>query len=55
MYIAIRISHTDSKGVTSNMICIVGLGVGFKCARKIHLNTQWPYLMSLVNFSTVQK
>ena len=25
----------------SNMIDIVALGVGFKCPRKIHLNTQW--------------
>ena len=27
---------------TSNMIYIVALGVGFKCPRKIHLNTQCP-------------
>ena len=27
--------------LTSNMIYIVALGVGFKCPRKIHLNTQW--------------
>ena len=27
--------------MTSNMICIVALGVGLKCPRKIHLNTQW--------------
>ena len=27
--------------MTSNMIDIVGFGVGFKCPRKIHLNTQW--------------
>ena len=27
--------------MTSNMIYIVALGVGFKCPRKIHLNTQW--------------
>ena len=26
----------------SNMIYIGGLGVGFKCPRKIHLNTQCP-------------
>ena len=26
--------------MTSNMIYIVGLGVGFKCPHKIHLNTQ---------------
>ena len=27
--------------MTSNMIYIVALGVGFKCPRKVHLNTQW--------------
>ena len=27
--------------MTSNMIYILALGVGFKCPRKIHLNTQW--------------
>ena len=27
--------------LTSKMIYIVALGVGFKCPRKIHLNTQW--------------
>jgi hypothetical protein len=27
--------------MTSNMIYIVALGSGFKCPRKIHLNTQW--------------
>ena len=27
--------------MTSNMIYIVALGVGFKCPCKIHLNTQW--------------
>ena len=27
--------------MTSNMIYTVALGVGFKCPRKIHLNTQW--------------
>ena len=26
--------------MTSNMIYIVALGSGFKCPRKIHLNTQ---------------
>ena len=26
--------------ITSNMIYIVALGVGLKCSRKIHLNTQ---------------
>ena len=30
------------KKMTSNMIYIVALGVGFKCPRKIHLNTQCP-------------
>ena len=28
--------------MTSNMIVIVALGGGFKCPRKIHLNTQCP-------------
>ena len=28
--------------MTSNMIYIVVLGVGLKCPRKIHLNTQCP-------------
>ena len=27
--------------MTSNMIYIVALGVGFKCPRKIHLNAQY--------------
>ena len=27
--------------MTSNMIHIVALGVGFKCPRKTHFNTQW--------------
>ena len=27
--------------MTSNMIYIVALGVGFKCPLKIYLNTQW--------------
>ena len=26
--------------MTSNMIYVVGLGVGLKCSSKIHLNTQ---------------
>ena len=30
--------------MTSNMIYIVSLGIGFKCPRKIHLNTQCPPL-----------
>ena len=28
--------------MTSNMIYIVAVGIGFKCPRKIHLNTQCP-------------
>ena len=28
--------------MASNMIYIVALGVGLKCSRKIHLNTQCP-------------
>jgi hypothetical protein len=28
--------------MTSNMVYIVAFGVGFKCPRKIHLNTQCP-------------
>ena len=28
--------------MTSNMIYFIALGVGFKCPRKIHLNTQCP-------------
>ena len=27
--------------MTSNIIDIIAFGVGFKCPRKIHLNTQW--------------
>ena len=27
--------------MTSNIIYIVAFGVGFKCPRKIHFNTQW--------------
>ena len=30
--------------MTSNIIYIVALGVGLKCPRKIHLNTQWGAL-----------
>ena len=29
--------------MTSNMICIVALGVGLKCPRKIRLNKQYPF------------
>ena len=32
--------------MTSNMIYIVALGIGFKCPRKIHLNPQCPPFMS---------
>ena len=28
--------------MTTNMICIAAFGVGLKCPRKIHLNTQCP-------------
>jgi len=27
--------------MTANMIYTVALGVGLKCLRKVHLNTQW--------------
>ena len=27
--------------MTSNLIDIVAFGFGFKCPRKIHLNTEW--------------
>ena len=27
--------------MTSNIVYVVAFGVGFKCPRKIHLNTQW--------------
>ena len=27
--------------MTANMIYFVALGVGLKCPRKVHLNTQW--------------
>ena len=33
-------NYQKFKVLTSNMIYIVALGVGFKCPRKIHLNTQ---------------
>ena len=29
--------------MTSNIIDIVAFGVGIKCPRKIHLNTQWGW------------
>ena len=29
--------------MTANMIYIVALGVGLKCPRKVHLNTQWGW------------
>jgi hypothetical protein len=34
--------------MTSNMIHILALGVGLKCPRKIHLNTQCPSTITLV-------
>ena len=34
--------------LTSNMIYIVALVVGFKCPHKIHLNTQCPPLVNVV-------
>ena len=45
--------------MTSNMIHIVALGVGFKCPHKIHLNTQWggeqkyPKIQISVDHSTL--
>ena len=33
--------------MTSNTIYIVALGFGFKCPRKIHLNTQCPGQLTL--------
>jgi len=27
--------------ITANMIYLVALGLGLKCLRKVHLNTQW--------------
>ena len=49
--------------LTSNMIYIIALGVGFKCPRKIHLNTQCPcirdlrevYMALACNFTSVGK
>ena len=29
--------------MTANMIYTVALGVGLKCPRKVHLNTQWGW------------
>ena len=34
--------------MTSNMIYIVAFGVGLKCPRKIHLNTQWRGVFKLL-------
>ena len=34
-------NYQNSIELTSNMICIVALGVGLKCPREIHLYTQW--------------
>ena len=41
--------------MTSNMNYIVALGVGFKCPRKIHLNTQCPCVDSYKNPEYAQK
>ena len=46
--------------LTSNMIFIVALAVGFKCPRKIHLDTQWggayySHSMSQPKFSTLRR
>ena len=35
--------------MTSNMTYIVALGGGFKCPRKINLNTQWGEGEGVVN------
>ena len=37
--------------ITSNIIHMVAFGVGFKCPRKIHLNTQCPPSWHRVNLS----
>ena len=37
--------------LTLNMICIVALGVGLKCPRKIYLNTQWENNNLVMKFS----
>ena len=34
--------------ITSIMIYIVVFGVGLKCPRKIHLNTQWRGVLKLL-------
>ena len=36
--------------MTSNMIYTVALGVGMKCPRKIHLNTQWGRGSKIADF-----
>ena len=36
--------------MTSNMIYIVALGIGLKCSRKIHLNTQSLYIYIWIGF-----
>ena len=38
-------NHQNFIEMTSNMIYIVAHGGGFKCPRKIHLNTQCPPLI----------
>ena len=40
--------------MTSNMIYIVAFGGGFKCPRKIHLNTQCPPLLHLLDCNRTQ-
>ena len=37
--------------MTSNIIDIIAFGVGFKCPRKIHLNTQCP-LPAILSYKT---
>ena len=39
--------------MTSNMIYIVALGDGFKCPRKIRLNTQWGEGRKLVEIANL--
>ena len=37
----ILLNYQNFIKMTSNKIYIVALGVGLKCPRKIHLNSQW--------------
>ena len=41
--------------MTSNIIYIVAFGVGFKCPRKIHLNTQCLPSIFVASYSTSGK